>query len=98
MEMIKNPHPGEMLKEDFLEPLGMTPEELAQKIDLPMDVVRELINGERSITPDFALRLSRYIGTSAQFWIGLQRAYDESELKRADPKAYEHIQPREQAA
>ena len=98
MALLKNPHPGDILLEDFLKPIGMMPEELAEKVDLPEAVVQELIEGKRPVNADIALRLSRYIGTSAELWLGLQQDYDRMELERADRKAYDYIQPREQAA
>ena len=98
MNRLKNPHPGEMLRLDVLEPLSLTDEAFAKKIDVPIADVQEILDGKRPISADFALRLARYLGTPAQFWLGLQRKYDEEEVRRADPKAYEHIQPREHAA
>lgn len=69
-------HPGEVLREDFLKPLGMSQYALAKAIGVPPIRVSEIVNGKRSITPDTALRLSRYFGTSAEFWIGMQATHD----------------------
>jgi len=69
-------HPGEVLREDFLKPLRISQYALAKAIGVPPIRVSEVVNGKRSITPDTALRLSRYFGTSAEFWIGMQATYD----------------------
>ncbi len=69
-------HPGEMLLEEFLKPLGMTQVELAEKIHASYPRVNEIINGKRGITPDTALRLSALFGTSAEFWLNGQRNWD----------------------
>ena len=69
-------HPGEVLREDFLKPLGMSQYALAKAIDVPQIRISAIVNGKRAITPDSALRLARYFGTSAEFWMGLQATYD----------------------
>jgi antitoxin HigA-1 len=69
-------HPGEVLLEDFLKPLGMSQYALAKAIGVPQIRVSEIVRGERAITPDTALRLARYFGTSAEFWTGMQATYD----------------------
>lgn len=69
-------HPGEVLREDFLKPLGMSQYALAKALDIPQVRVSEIVNGKRAITPDTALRLARYFGTSPEFWIGMQSTYD----------------------
>ena len=69
-------HPGEVLLEDFLKPLAMSQYALAKAIDVPQIRVSEIVNGKRAITPDTALRLARYFGTSPEFWIGMQTTYD----------------------
>ncbi len=68
-------HPGEVLREDFLKPLGMSQYALAKAIDVPQIRISEIVNGKRAITPDTALRLARYFSTSAEFWIGMQATY-----------------------
>jgi len=87
-------HPGEMLREEFLEPLGMTQAQLAERIHVSFPRVNEIVNGRRGITPDTALRLSRLFGTSAEFWLDGQRNWDlwhalhsdsAKELKRIEP-------------
>jgi len=68
-------HPGEMLLEEFLKPLGITQVELAKKIGVSYPRVNELIHGKRGVTPDTALRLERFLGMEAQFWLNLQLAW-----------------------
>lgn len=74
--LIPPTHPGEVLLKDFLEPLGMTPYALAKAINVPPIRINDIVNGKRSITADTALRLARYWGNDAQFWLGLQNFYD----------------------
>ena len=69
-------HPGETLREDFLEPLGLSANRLAIELHVPVTRINDIAHGRRSITADTALRLSRYFGTSPQFWINLQTNYD----------------------
>jgi addiction module HigA family antidote len=69
-------HPGEVLLEEFLTPLGITQYRLAQSISVPARRINEIVHGKRAISPDTALRLSRALGTSDRFWINLQSRYD----------------------
>ena len=69
-------HPGEMLLEEFVKPLGITQTELARCMDVSYPRLNEIIKGRRSVTPDTALRLSRVLGMSADFWLGLQQDWD----------------------
>lgn len=69
-------HPGEMLREEFLEPLGMTQTELAERIHVSYPRVNELVNGKRGVTPDTALRLAKLFGTTPEFWLNGQRNWD----------------------
>jgi addiction module HigA family antidote len=69
-------HPGEVLREDFLKPLDLSQYALAKAIGVPQIRISEIVNGKRAITPDSALRLARYFGTSAEFWMGMQATYD----------------------
>jgi addiction module HigA family antidote len=69
-------HPGEMLLEEFLEPLGMSQSELAAKLGVSYPRINELVHGKRGITPDTALRLEQFFGMEAQFWLNLQLAWD----------------------
>jgi len=69
-------HPGEVLREEFLEPLGMSANALATQLRVPSTRLHEIVNERRAVTPDTALRLARYFGGSAQFWMNLQSAHD----------------------
>ena len=69
-------HPGEIIKADVLEPLGMSVNKLALELRVPATRMGEIVHGRRSITADTALRLARHLGTSAQFWMNLQSNYD----------------------
>ena len=69
-------HPGEVLLEEFLEPMGISQYRLAKDISVPPRRINEIVHGKRSVTADTALRLSRYFGTSERFWLNLQTGYD----------------------
>lgn len=69
-------HPGEVLMEDFIQGFGITQHKLAVSIGVPPRRINEIVHGKRSVTADTALRLARYFGTSAQFWLNLQDHYD----------------------
>lgn len=73
---LKPIHPGEVLREEFLKPFGISDDELATNIGVELNSINEIISEKRSITADTALRLAKYFGTSAQFWLGLQADYD----------------------
>ena len=72
MEKLKNIHPGEILLEEFLIPLSISAYRLSKDIGIPQTRISEIIKGNRRITADTALRLSRYFGNSAKFWLGIQ--------------------------
>lgn len=76
MAKLKNIHPGEILAEEFLIPFNITAYKLAKDIEIPQTRVSEIIKGNRRITADTALRLSKYFGNSAKFWLGLQDDFD----------------------
>jgi addiction module HigA family antidote len=69
-------HPGEILREEFLVPLGMSAHALALELKVPAPRINDIVRERRSITPDTALRLARYFGTTPQFWLNLQTSYD----------------------
>ncbi|MCY7347111.1 MAG: HigA family addiction module antidote protein [Pyrinomonadaceae bacterium] len=73
---LKPIHPGEVLREEFLKPFGISAEDLANSIGASTQNIREIVSEKQSVTADTALRLSKYFGTSAQFWLGLQSDYD----------------------
>ncbi len=96
MEKLANVHPGEILNSEFLEPLGITAYRLSKDLKIPQTRISEIIKGNRRITADTALRLSKYFGNSAKFWLGLQDDFDIEEEKEAkeselnDIKQYEN--------
>jgi len=69
-------HPGEILREDFMKPLGLSMNRLALDLHVPVTRIAEIVHERRNVTPDTALRLARYFGTSARFWLNAQAAYD----------------------
>lgn len=94
MGKLKNIHPGEILSEEFLLPLNISAYRLAKDIDIPQTRISEILKGNRRITADTALRLSKYFGNSAKFWLGLQDDFDIEEellLKRTSLKAIKTI-------
>ncbi len=76
MAKLKNIHPGEVLSEEFLIPYNITAYKLAKDIEIPQTRISEIIKGNRRITADTAIRLSKYFGNSAKFWLGLQDDFD----------------------
>ena len=86
-------HPGEMLLEEFLKPMGLTQRELAQALGLPYQRINELINGRRALTPSTALRLAKYFGNSASFWMSLQLRWDLYEAQSSEAKFLKKIRP-----
>ncbi|MHA6620171.1 HigA family addiction module antitoxin [Pseudonocardia sp. DLS-67] len=76
MDKLVPVHPGEVLMEDFIEPLGITQHRVAVAIEVPPRRINEIVHGKRRITADTALRLARYFGTTDLFWINLQNRYD----------------------
>jgi addiction module HigA family antidote len=86
MEKLANVHPGEVLYFEFLEPLEITAYRLSKDLKIPQTRISEILKGKRRITADTALRLSKYFGNSAKFWLGLQDDYDIEE-ERFEKKA-----------
>lgn len=76
MKKLKNTHPGEILQEEFLLPLEISAYKLSKDIGIPQTRISSIIKGNRRITADTALRLSKYFGNSAKFWLGLQDDFD----------------------
>lgn len=74
--------PGEILREDFMEPMGISMNQLSRDIAVPPNRISEIVNGKRAITADTALRLERYFGVEAQFWLNLQSEHDLRIMKR----------------
>ena len=86
-------HPGEMLKEEFLVPMGLTQRELANGINVPYQRINELINGKRGVTPSTALRLAKYFGTTPGFWMNLQLRWDLYRAQQVEARQLEKIEP-----
>ncbi len=82
-------HPGEVLREEFLIPRGISQNALALKIRVPATRIGEIVKGRRAITPDTALRLARFFGNSAEFWLNLQQMHDLSKTRLKLGKAIE---------
>jgi len=92
METLENVHPGDVLYEDYMKPLGLSRNALARELRVPPNRISKIVNGERSITADTALRLSRYFGTTPEFWLGLQADYDLEETEKEIAEDIERIE------
>lgn len=98
-ERLRNIHPGEVLLEEFLKPFGISQNRLARELKVPPRRINEIVLGKRAITPDTALRLARYFGTSERFWLGLQVDYDLEEAQLALGESIQkHVRPLSSAA
>lgn len=92
-------HPGEMLREEFLEPLGLTQKALAEATGMPASRIGQIIAGKRSVTADTAMRLGRYFRTSAAMWMNLQQSYDlELERRRSEKIINREVKPMKKGA
>ena len=92
-------HPGEILLEEFLTPLGLTQYRLAKNLSVPPRRINEIVHGSRAITADTALRLARFFGTSERFWLNLQTAYDlDVERDRLGPRLAREVSVRQKAS
>lgn len=88
-------HPGEMLLHEFLQPLGLTQRELATATHVPFQRVNEVVRGRRGVSPSTALRLSKFLGTSPEFWLNLQLRWDLYRAMRAEAEQIDSIRPYE---
>jgi antitoxin HigA-1 len=86
-------HPGNMLLEEFLEPMGITQRELSEAIHVPYQRVNEIVNKKRGITPSTALRLAKFFGVSEDFWLSLQLRYDLYKARKKEAKEIKAIRP-----
>ena len=82
MTRLTNIHPGEVLLEEFLIPMGLSQNRIARNMSVPPRRINEIVHGKRAVTADTALRLARYFGTSEEFWMGLQADYDLEEARK----------------
>lgn len=97
--LIPPPHPGETILEDVLEPLDMSVNQLAKHLGVTAARLNEIVRGRRGITADTAMRLARYLGTSPEFWLGLQLEYDLRTAQRAKQAEINRtVRPRSKAA
>ena len=92
MSKLNNIHPGEILEEEFLKPMGITANKLSQAIGVPQTRTSQILKGRRRITADTALRLSKFFGTSSKFWLGLQNDFDIEEEMQIIKKELEQIE------
>jgi addiction module HigA family antidote len=86
-------HPGEMLLEEFLTPIGLSQRELAEALHAPYQHINKIINGRRAVTPSTALRLAKFLGMSADFWVNLQSRWDLYHTRLEESEALEAIRP-----
>ncbi len=93
MNELRNPHPGDILREEFLEPLAMPASRLARSIGVSPATVSDLLRGRRSVTAEMALRLGAFFRLSPQFWMGLQADYELMQASRAKGDEIARIQP-----
>lgn len=87
-------HPGEVLREEFLKPMGMSVYELAKRLRVPAPRVNDIVLERRGVSADTAVRLSRFFGTTEQFWLNLQGAYEVSRVRSEHGAEIERIKPR----
>lgn len=93
MRQVPYPHPGEILIDEFLKPMGITQYRLAKEIGVSQRRIGEIVAGDRAITADTGLRLSRFFGMSDGFWVGLQTDYDAANARDALGRALAKIRP-----
>jgi len=91
MYQLRNIHPGEILQEEFLSPMGLTAYRLSMDMGIPQTRISEIIKGNRRITADTAIRLSNFFGNSVKFWLGLQNDYDVEEEMSKKAKEFKAI-------
>ena len=87
------PHPGEVLREEFLLPMGITQQQLANGIHVPFQRINELVNGKRGVTPSTSLRLAKFFGVSEDFWMNLQIRWDLHRTKKKEQAILDEIKP-----
>ncbi len=93
MARLPNIHPGEILLEEFLKPMGISQNKIARDIGVPPRRINEIVHAKRSITADTALRLAKYFGMSESFWMGLQADFDLEEARRRLGRRLDQVQP-----
>lgn len=99
MKRLPNIHPGEVLLEEFLKPMGISQNRIGRETGVPPRRINEIVLGKRSITPDTAMRLACFFGSSEEFWLGLQMDYDLEEARRElSAKIKREVRPHSSAA
>ena len=98
MEKLDNIHPGEVLREEFLRPLNITAYRLSKDLGIPQTRISEILKGRRRVSADTAIRLSKYFGNSAKFWLGLQNDYDLEEELNSRKREFQKIKRRKDYA
>ena len=97
-ELLSELHPGRTIREDVLNPLGLSVNALAKELHIPTTRLNDIIRGRRGVTADTALRLARYLGTSGQFWLNLQSIYELKLAERSSgPVIRKQVNPRQAA-
>jgi len=91
-------HPGRVLWEEYLKPKGISQSRFARDVDISFRRANELLNGKRGFTPDTALRVARYLGMSAEFWMNWQALHDLQQTARKRQRSYDRIRPADEAA
>jgi antitoxin HigA-1 len=92
--MTRKPtHPGEILKEEFLEPLGLSQSQLAQELSTTFRTINEIVNEKRNVSPEMAIKLSRYFGTTPELWLNLQNQHDLYTARQRKQALLEKIRP-----
>ncbi|MEP6657487.1 MAG: HigA family addiction module antitoxin [Betaproteobacteria bacterium] len=95
MNKMRPIHPGEVLREEFMEPLGLSANALAMALRVPAPRINDVVRERRGVSPDTALRLARYLGTTPQFWVNLQASYDlKVTLKERGGRIKQEVLPR----
>lgn len=89
----KPTHPGEILKEEFLEPLGLSQSQLAQEISTTFRTINEIVNEKRNVSPEMAIKLSRYFGTTPELWLNLQNQHDLYTARKRKQTVLQKIRP-----
>ncbi|MGG6237492.1 HigA family addiction module antitoxin [Nodosilinea sp. AN01ver1] len=91
-------HPGEMLLEEFLVPMGLSQQALAESIDVPTAKIEAVVSGQQGVSPGFALRLAKFFSMSADFWLNLQLRWDLYQAQQEEAEALEQIHPYQAAS
>jgi addiction module HigA family antidote len=89
----KPTHPGEILKKEFMEPFGISQSQLAVELNTTFRTINEIVNEKRNISPEMAIRLAKYFGTSEELWLNLQNQYDLYFVKSRKPEVFSKIRP-----